>query len=135
MENSTAAKIVKTIGIRNINRIFQVIRGIYMLVDYILTVCFGYSLVYGWKKEEKLAKKRPDNYGHLMSIRGRFSHNFAVTLSHENFILRHDSYVDPVDFVLENDCVVLMGLSPTHVSKFWGFFWHFLPTFGQKTDS
>ena len=66
-----------------------------------------------------------------MSIRGRFSHNFAVTVSHENFILRHDSYVDPVVFVLENDCVVLMGLSPTHVSKVW-FLWHFLPTFGQK---
>ena len=57
MENSTAAKIVKTIGIRNINRIFQVIRAIYMLVDYILTLSFGYSLVYGWKKDEKLAKK------------------------------------------------------------------------------
>ena len=61
MENSTAAKIVKTIGIRNINRIFQVIRAIYMLVDYILTLSFGYSLVHGWKKDKKLAKKR--SYG------------------------------------------------------------------------
>jgi hypothetical protein len=41
--------------------------------------------------------------------------HFAATVASENFIFRHDSYVDPINFVLNNDNVVLMGVSPTQV--------------------
>ena len=86
-----------------------------MLINYLLSSSFGYSLVYGWKKDQKLAKNNVDKFGHLMSIYGRFSHNFAATVSEDNFILRHDSYLDPIDYVLNNDQVILMTVSPTQV--------------------
>ena len=115
---SKAAKIIKTIGIKNINNVFQFIRGVYMFIDYLLSSSFGYSLVNGWKNDKKSAENKLDHFGHLMSIRGRFSHNFAATVSEESYILRHDAYVDPVDYVLNNDQVVLMTVSPTKV-KFY----------------
>ena len=114
--DSTAAKIIKTIGMKNINKVFQIIRSIYMIFDYILISTFGYSLVSGWENDRKVAENQPNNYGHLMLILGRFSHDFAATVASENFIFRHDSYVDPIDFVLNNDNVVLMGVSPTQVT-------------------
>ena len=35
----------------------------------------------GWEKDKKLAENNPQKYGHLMSIHGRFSYNFAITVS------------------------------------------------------
>ena len=31
-----------------------------------------------------------------------------------NFMLRHEAYVNPIDFVLKNDHVTFMGMSETH---------------------
>ena len=48
-------------------------------------------------------------FGHLLSIKARCTSSLARSSYPSNFILRHDKYVDPLEFVLNNDRVTLMG--------------------------
>lgn len=113
MAESRAEKIVKTIGISRINKVFKFIRSIYLILDFVLNLVIGYSLVHGWAKD-KIKAKNAGNQGHLMKIIGRCTQNLAGTYYPSNFMLRHESYIEnPIDFVLNNDNVTLMGMSKT----------------------
>ena len=98
--------------------IFTVIRNIYMILDYILITLSKYSLVNGWISDQVMAKKK--NLGHLMRIVSRKTENLLVprhfaAISPSDFLLRHEDYIDPVEYVLNCDNVVLMGVSKTKV--------------------
>ena len=99
----------KKIGIRWTHRIFKFIRTVYLILDICLSSTVGYSLIGGWKKEQNKGT------GHLVKIVERSTENAACQNFLTNFILQHDSYVDPIEYVLKNDCVTLMGASETQV--------------------
>ena len=108
-EMSTVKELEKNIGVRWTYRIFRIVRFVYMIVDLCLSKVTGYSLVNGWKSE------RINGSGHLVKIIERSSENPAGQNFLHNFILKHDSYIDSTDYVLQNDFVTLMGASETHV--------------------
>ena len=56
--------------------IFKAIRRLYMILDFILSTIFGYSLVGGWITEKKIANLK--NHGHLMNILSRKTENLLV---------------------------------------------------------
>ena len=85
-----------------------------MFLDFILTSISSYSLVNGWKSDRNNMSKKK-NFGHLLSVIGRRWENLSVPrhflVDPSSFILRHECYIDPIEFVLNNDGVVLMGVS------------------------
>ena len=98
--------------------IFAIMRNVYMILDYILITLFKYSLVNGWISDQIMAKKK--NQGHLMRILNRKTENLLVprhfaAISPADFLLRHEDYIDPVEYVLNCDNVVLMGVSKSKV--------------------
>ena len=107
-ELCSVQELEKKIGVRWTHRIFKVVRIIYMIMDMFLWKVIGYSLVNGWKKE------RIKGTGHLVKIIERSTENPACQNFLHNFILKHDSYIDPTEYVLQNDFVTLMGASETH---------------------
>ena len=85
-----------------------------MFLDFILTSISTYSLVNGWKSDRNNMSKKK-NFGHLLRIIGRRWENLSVPrhflVDPSSFILYHECYIDPVEYVLNNDGVVLMGVS------------------------
>ena len=106
-------KIVLAIGLKRIYRVFSVLRNIYNFIDYWLVVTIGYSLVHGWKSDQVKAKN--GQLGHLVKILGRGTANPASHVFLDNFMLIHEAYIDPIQFVLTNDHVTLMGASKNQV--------------------
>ena len=109
----TIEKIVLSIGLKRIYRVFKVIRSFYMLIDFFLSTTIGYSLVHGWTEDQ--LKANHYHSGHLVRILGRGTANPASHVFLDNFILRHEAYINPIYFVMNNDHVTLMGASKTHV--------------------
>ena len=58
-----AFRLKKKLQARNME-LFNAIRRLYMILDFILTTLFGYSLVDGWMAEKKLCIEK--NHGHLI---------------------------------------------------------------------
>ena len=56
--------------------LFEAIRILYMILDFILSTIFGYSLVDGWIAEKKMCTEK--NHGHLMNILIRKTENLLV---------------------------------------------------------
>jgi hypothetical protein len=109
-------QICQLIGRRNHHIVFKFINAVYMVLDTLSSTLLGYSLVNGWHQAQELAKARLDKSGNLVQILARGSSNAVGGFSAlHNFMLWHDSYVDPVDFVLNNDRVTFMGVSETQV--------------------
>ena len=102
----TIEKIVLAIGLKRIYKVFNVMRNIYKFIDYFLIVTIGYSLVHGWKEDQLKAKN--NQMGHLVKILGRGTANPASHVFLDNFMLRHEAYIDPIDFVINNDHVMLL---------------------------
>ena len=104
----------------NINfyyQLFKFLKLFYMIVDYILDIFFGYSLVSGWQQEHSnlLKKEFFKKSANLTKIlaRGPYPPSYIVThdsLTLKYYILKHEEYVDPEDYILNNDFVTLMGL-------------------------
>ena len=84
-----------------------------MLIDFFLSTTIGYSLVHGWTEDQ--LKANHYHSGHLVRILGRGTANPASHVFLDNFILRHEAYINPIYFVMNNDHVTLMGASKTHV--------------------
>ena len=78
------------LGFRRVYRIFAFFRNFYLLLDYILDLTFGYSLVHGWKNE------RNPKLGNLVKILGRFNGSPGTTSKDHHFIMRHEKYVNPI---------------------------------------
>ena len=97
--------------------LFKVLQIIYTILDFILTKICGYSLRDGWTEDKKRAKNK--GQGHLMSILSRKKDNLLAPrhflIYPSSFILKHENYLDSIDYVLNNDNVVLMGLTKTKV--------------------
>jgi hypothetical protein len=110
---SFAEKMVLKIGFKNIYKVFKFFRCIYMVLDTISDTLFGYSLVNGWHHDRELAKAQLDKSGHLVRVLGQGTPNPAGMSNMIHFMLRHDDYIDPDDFVLNNDKVTLMGVNET----------------------
>ena len=70
-----AFRLKKKLQARNME-LFNAIRRLYMILDFILTTLFGYSLVDGWMAEKKLCIEK--NHGHLMNILIRKTENLLV---------------------------------------------------------
>ena len=90
-------KLVLKIGLKRLHKVFKIIRNVYITVDYILTVIFGYSLVFGWKNDQ--IEARQSGKGHVVKILGRGTDNPASQSFLENFMLRHEAYIDPIGLV------------------------------------
>ena len=103
-------KLIFTIGFKRVYQVFRVIRGLYLTLDFILDNLTGYSLVCGWKSERKNGLQHS---GHLVKILGRFNGSPGTSSFPKHFIMRHEKYVDPVEFVLQNDHVTFMGITST----------------------
>ena len=101
----------KVLGPKWTYNLFRLIRTLYSILDFISTTVFGYSLIHGRIEKEKNAQLS----GHLVKILGRCTDCPASQVFLDrNFILQHHSYVDPIDFVIHNDFVTLMGANKTH---------------------
>ena len=104
-------EIAKKLGPKWTFKLFKVIKTLYLILDFILTSIIDYSLVNGRQKKDQNAKLS----GHLVNIIGRCTDNPVGQVNlDQHFILQHNSYIDPIDFVTKNDFVTLMGASKTH---------------------
>ena len=81
--------VIFKLGFKRVYKIFAFFRLLYLLLDHVLDLVFGYSLVHGWKNE------RNSNMGHLVKILGRFNGTPGTTSKDHHFIMRHDKYVHP----------------------------------------
>ena len=93
---ATIEKIVLKIGFRRLYNVFNFVRNIYMFIDAITEKYFGYSLVNGSKKEQERSKSNSATSGHLVKIWGRGSPRPASQVFLENFMLRHEAYIEGV---------------------------------------
>ena len=114
--------------ITNINfyyQLFKILKFFYTAVDRILDIFFGYSLVSGWQQERSTSTnlkknkfcKKSANLTKILA-RGPYPPSYIVThdsLTLKYYILKHEEYVDPEDYILKNDLVTLMGLDENKV--------------------
>ena len=108
-------KIILKIGLRRLYTVFEFFRNIYMFMDFFMESAFGYSLVNGSKKDQEMFKCRNDKSGHLVKIIGRGTARPAEQVFLNNFMLRHEAYIDLVNYVLNNDHIIFMGMSEMEV--------------------
>ena len=96
--------------------VFEFFRNIYMFLDLVMESAFGYSLVNGSKKDQEMFKHRNDGYScHLVKIIGRGTARPTEQVFLKHFMLRHEAYIDLVNYVLNNDHIIFMGMSETEV--------------------
>lgn len=104
-------EITNTLGPKLTFKLFKLIKTLYMILDFILSTIIDYSLVNGRPEKDQNAKLS----GHLVNIIGRCTDNPVGQVNlDQHFILQHHSYIDPIDFVTQNDFVTLMGASKSH---------------------
>ncbi len=108
-------KLVAKVGLKRIYQVFSVVRWLYMTITDILDTLTGYSLVEGWEEERRQARSRFDKSGHVVRVLARASAHISGFGGLENFLFRHEAFVDPADYVLNNANVTLMGVSQSQV--------------------
>ena len=89
--------------------LLQPIRLLVAILDCILSV-FGLSIQHGSRQEQMVAKKEGRLEGHVVRVRVRVCRHFTFALNLDNFLLTHDSYVNPFEYVKRSN-VVTMGFS------------------------
>ena len=103
---------MERLGIHVHYLLFKILKTLYLVINWVTNNVLGFHLVNGSKLD--LSKSRINNSGNLTRIlvRGcpapQYPRNQAWNLKH--FILKHDKYVNPEEYVLRNDCVTLMGM-------------------------
>ena len=86
-----------------------------MIIDQLLDILIGYSLVTGWNSDRKLAKARFDKSGNLTRILSRGSEKSVGNVELEYYILKHEKYINAEEFISNNDHVTFMALDEHQV--------------------
>ena len=101
-------KVINYIGIVNLMVLFLICRAGYVLVDRIIDLLTGYSIIHGSKKERRLAEASFEHSAHFVHIVGRFTHDIATGGFLKAFILRHNRYGNPKE-ILQSDHITIQG--------------------------
>lgn len=105
--------VLKTIGLLNIMEAFYLVRRLYCLVDWLIDKVIGYSLMDGWRVEREEALAHFERSAHCQRVVGRFTIDPGTRGTPANYILLHDSYLDP-RAILGMDRVTLHGLTTSY---------------------